>query len=110
MADDSYPYQVKQSVMALIDSMKTLIARDPEQVIRGIALGVVDAAISAAKAAKPDDPVVASIADLFSPEQLGTGEPPRAADVLVCRSAARRCDRQPAAAAAGIDAAWQRPP
>ncbi len=83
MADDSYPYEAKRRVVALIDSMKTLLAEDAEQEIRGIALAVVDAAIAAAKAAKPDDPVVASIADLFSPEQLETGEPPRAADVLV---------------------------
>lgn len=81
MAD--YPYDERRRVDALIDSMKSLIQRDSEQEVRGVALGVVDAAISAVKTAKPDDPVVQATSDLFSADQIASGEGVRAADLLV---------------------------
>jgi len=78
-----YPYDARRKVDALIESMKSLIARDSEQEVRGIALAVVDAAINAVKTAKPDDPVVTTTSDLFSADQIATGEGVRAADLLV---------------------------
>lgn len=63
--------------------MKALIQRDAEQEVRGIALAVVDAAISAVKEAMPDDPVVKATSDLFSADLIGSGEGVRAADLLV---------------------------
>ena len=77
-----YPYEAKGRVQALISSTKTLIARDPEQEIRGIAIENVAATIAAVKAAKPDDPVVAATPDLISADLIGSGEGFRAADVL----------------------------
>ncbi|MFD7161333.1 hypothetical protein ACFV9C_42575 [Kribbella sp. NPDC059898] len=78
-----YPYDAKRRIEALISSLRTLIARDPEQEVQGIALPVLDAAIGSIKAALPDDPVVAAVADLISADLIGSGEPVRAADMLV---------------------------
>ena len=75
----TYPYVAHRKV----ESMKTLIARDPEQEVRGVALPVVDSAIGAVKAAQPDDPVVQATSDLFSAKQIALGEGVRAADLLV---------------------------
>lgn len=80
---EEYPYDAKRRCEALIESMRALIARDPEQEVRGIALSVVDAAIRAVKEAKPDDPVVAATAELFSADMIASGEGVRAADMLV---------------------------
>lgn len=63
--------------------MKALVERDPEQEVRGIALGVVDAAIAAVKEAKPDDPVVLATAELLSADMIASGDGVRAADILV---------------------------
>lgn len=82
MSED-YPYDAKARVSALIDSLKILIAKDPEQEVQGIALSVVDAAIGSIKAARPDDPVVAAVSEIFSADLIGAGEPVRAADLLV---------------------------
>jgi len=80
---DDYPYEAKRRVTGLIDSMTALIARDSEQEVRGIALSVVDAAILAVKAAKPNDPVVIATAELLTAEHIASGEAHRAADLLV---------------------------
>jgi hypothetical protein len=80
---DNYPHEANRRVEALISSMRTLIARDPEQEIQGPAIENVAAPIAAVKAAKPDDPVVAATPDLISADFIGSGEGIRAADVLV---------------------------
>lgn len=80
---DDFPYDAKGRVLALIESLKQLIARDPEQEVQGIALPVVDAALTAIKASMPNDPVVRSLADLVSADFIAAGEPVRAADMLV---------------------------
>lgn len=78
-----YPYDSRQRVDALVESMKALIQRDPEQEVRGVALRVVDATIAIVKAALPNDPVVAATAELFSADLIASGEGVRAADLLV---------------------------
>lgn len=78
-----YPYQARQRVDALINSLLTLIKRDPEQEVQGIALPVLDAALTDVKRAMPHDPVVQALVDLFSADFIGAGEPVRAADMLV---------------------------
>ncbi|HKC29647.1 MAG TPA: hypothetical protein VKB75_16650 [Jatrophihabitans sp.] len=78
-----YPYDAKRRIEALIGTLRTLIARDPEQEVQGIALPVLDATIGSVKAAAPDDPVVAAVADLVSADMIGSSEPMRAADMLV---------------------------
>jgi hypothetical protein len=78
-----YPYEAKRRVEALIGSLEKLVKRDPEQEVQGIAVPVLGAALEAIKAAKPDDPVVASLVDLMSADFIGAGETIRAADMLV---------------------------
>ncbi|HEY6665915.1 MAG TPA: hypothetical protein VI036_12395 [Propionibacteriaceae bacterium] len=82
LAANDYPYEAKRSIQAAISSLKTLVQRDPEQEIQGIALAVADAAIEAVKAAKPDHPIVQSTAYIYSADQIGSGDPVRAADLL----------------------------
>ena len=49
-----------------------------------MALPVMDAVLAAVKGQLPvDDPVVLSVLDVISPEAVDSGEPLRAADVLV---------------------------
>lgn len=75
-----YPYDSKRRVTALI---KSLVQRDPEQEVQGIALPVLDAALGAIKQSKPDDPVVVALVDLMSADFIGSGDTVRAADMLV---------------------------
>jgi hypothetical protein len=82
LAANDYPYEAKRSIQAVISSTRALIQRDPEQEIQGIALAVADAAIEAVKAAKPDDPILQSTASIYSADQIGSGDPVRAADLL----------------------------
>jgi hypothetical protein len=79
----SYPYEAKERVEALIESLETLIRRDPEQEVQGIAIPVLDATLDAIKEAKPADRVVLSLVDLMSADFIGSGDPIRAADMLV---------------------------
>jgi hypothetical protein len=51
--------------------------------VTGIAVPVVDAALSDVKRSMPDDPVVRALVELFSADVIGAGEPVRAADMLV---------------------------
>lgn len=81
--EDDYPYRARRRVEALIKSLETLTNRDPEQEVQGIALPVLDAALSDIKRTMPDDAVVGAYVDLFSAEFIGAGEPVRAADMLV---------------------------
>jgi len=78
-----YPYKAKERVEALIDSLETLVKRDPEQEVQGIAVPVLGAAIEDIKAAMPNDPVVVSLVDLMSADFIGAGETIRAAEMLV---------------------------
>lgn len=80
---DEFPYDAKRRVQALIGTLKTLIQRDPEQEVQGIAIPVLDAALTAIKQARPDDPVVLALAELVSADMIGSGDPIRAADMLV---------------------------
>ena len=78
-----YPYQAKSRVEALIRSLEMLIKRDPEQEVQGVALPVLDAALTDVKEAMPTEPVVRALVDLFSADFIGAGDPVRAADMLV---------------------------
>lgn len=81
--EENYPYEAKRRVEALIQSLKTMVTRDPEQEVQGLALPVLDATLTAIKEAVPDDPVVQSVAETFSADVIGSGEPIRAADMLL---------------------------
>jgi hypothetical protein len=79
----AYPYKAKDRVQALAKTLRTMVERDPEQEVQGIAVPVLDAAIEDIKAALPNDPVVLAVSGIISPETLETGEPVRAIDALL---------------------------
>lgn len=79
----NYPYKAKQRVEALVKSLRTMVDKDGEQEVQGIALPVLDAAIEDIKAAIPNDPVVIAVAGIISPETFEAGEPIRAVDALL---------------------------
>jgi len=79
----AYPYQAKQRVQALIKSLETLIASDPEQQVQSFAVPILAAALDDVKQSVPHDPVVRALVDLMSADFIGRGEPIRAADLLV---------------------------
>lgn len=78
-----YPYEAKAKITTLIESLETLMDRDPEQEVQGMALPVLDAVVEHARSFVPDDPVVDTIRGVISPEQIASEEPVRAADALV---------------------------
>jgi len=78
-----YPYKAKQRVEALIKSLNALVASDSEQQVQGFAVPVLAAALDDVKQALPNDPVVKALVDLMSADAIGSGDPIRAADMLV---------------------------
>ncbi len=84
MEDDDYPHKAKERVENLIRGLTALQAKDPEQEVGGIALPVLDAVIETIKDdIGRDNPVVAAVAGIISPETIELGEPIRAADALL---------------------------
>jgi hypothetical protein len=83
VSDDQYPYKAKARVTALIKSLETMVKKDAEQEVTGIAVPVLDAAIEDIKAALGDDPVVLAVAGVISPDTIEAGEPIRAVDALL---------------------------
>jgi selenophosphate synthetase-related protein len=78
-----YPYDAKRRVEALIRSLGTVTARDPEQEVQGLAVPVMAAALEAIKRSKPDDPVVVALVDLCSVDVISADQPIRAGDMLI---------------------------
>ncbi|MEX2556060.1 MAG: hypothetical protein WEB06_10545 [Actinomycetota bacterium] len=79
--------EVRRTLDALVGRLVLLAEKDPEQEVRGIALPVLDTVIGEAKRLLPDHPVVLRFADLVSPENIETGEPIRAVDLLLALEA-----------------------
>ena len=77
-----YPYEARRRVDALIKTLEPIVATDPEQEIRGIAVPVFEAAMEAIREAVPDDPVVREASGAYLHE-IKTGEPVRAVDALL---------------------------
>lgn len=82
MPDEDFPYEAKRRVQALIETLAPMVARDPEQEIRGVAVPVLEATLDVLKSAMPDDPVVAAVVGAYQHE-IDTGEPVRAVDALL---------------------------
>jgi hypothetical protein len=79
----AFPYKAKQRTEALIKSLDKLVASDPEQQVQGFAVPVLAAALEDIKQSMPQDPVVKALVDLMSADAIGSGDPIRAADLLV---------------------------
>jgi hypothetical protein len=67
----------------LYTDLSRIAERDPEQEVRGIALPVLDACITALREVIADDPVISRMPDPYSTESIAAGEPVRAVDALV---------------------------
>jgi hypothetical protein len=50
-----YPYRAKERVEALIEALETLIKRDPDQEVGGMAVPVLDAVVEATKEDLPEE-------------------------------------------------------
>lgn len=81
--DGDYPYTEKRQIDALVETLKELQHRDPDQEVQGIALPVLDAVVTSLKARMPNEPVVQALADVISADMIGSGDPIRAADMLL---------------------------
>jgi hypothetical protein len=78
------PRQARDAVTRLHTQLESIVGRDQEQEVRGIALPVIDAVIGTARENMLlDDPVLAALPDLISPEALASGEPIRALDAYL---------------------------
>lgn len=68
----------------LHSDLRALADRDPEQEVTGIAVPVIDAVISEARAAAPTGSTISTqVADIITPDAIAEGTPVRAADALV---------------------------
>jgi hypothetical protein len=74
-----YPYTEKRRLQALISSLKTLLARDPDQEVDSIAISDVEGTFAAVKAARPE----IDIPQLFTADYIGSGDSFRAAALLI---------------------------
>lgn len=71
-------------ITRLHEQLGAIVARDQEQEVRGIALPVIDTVIATARESMLlDDPVLAVLPDLISPETLAVGESIRAIDAYL---------------------------
>ena len=75
--------EARRAVKELTVALKTLVDKDPEQEVRGPAVGILDAVIVSTKELFPNHPVVRAIPDAISPEAVADSEPLRAADALI---------------------------
>jgi hypothetical protein len=64
---EEYPYDAKNDIVALVETLEIPTKRDPEQEVQGIALPVLDAVIEPVRAARPDDPVVEAVRCISRP-------------------------------------------
>jgi Glu-tRNA(Gln) amidotransferase subunit E-like FAD-binding protein len=76
-------WQARRLLTTLRQDLQTLVDRDPEQEIRGMAVATLDAALSAVRDLAADNVVLAKIRDVISAEAVEEGEPIRAVDVLL---------------------------
>lgn len=79
--------EARRAIIRLHVQLGSIVAKDQEQEVRGIALPVLDAVVAAArKHLLLDDPVLGALPDLISPEALEAGEPVRAVDAFLAVS------------------------
>lgn len=81
---NTFPEAAKRRTESLIRALQTIVKKDPEQEVMGMALPVFDAVIEAIKdELGRDNPVVAAVAGVISADMISSGEPIRAADALL---------------------------
>lgn len=77
----------KRAVARLHVQLGGIVAKDKEQEVRGLALPVLDAVVTAAREhLLPGDPVIDMLPDLISADAIAMGEPIRAVDAYLAVS------------------------
>jgi hypothetical protein len=77
-------FDARARALQLHEDLKEIAAKDPDQEVRGLAVPVIDAVVTAcAPFLDEGDPVIEKIRQLFSVEALETGEPLRAVDAQI---------------------------
>lgn len=76
-----------RQIDALERTLASIVAEDPEQEVRGIAIPVLDAVLTEAKRDIGSVPTVDALADIISADTIALGEPVRAVDALLVVSA-----------------------
>lgn len=74
---------VRRSLRALVEDLRRLVDRDPEQEVLDMAVPVLDAAIRQARDVLAEHPVAEAVADVVSPERVADWQQVRAADALL---------------------------
>jgi hypothetical protein len=74
-----YPYKAKDLLQALISSLKTLLARDPDQEVDSVAIPDIEATFAEVKAARPD----IDTPELVTADYIASGDSFRAAALLI---------------------------
>jgi hypothetical protein len=73
-----------QALRQLAADLREIAKKDQEQEVRGMALPVLDAVVSAARTHVPEsDPVYSAVREVISVESVEDGEPIRAIDALL---------------------------
>src|SRR5438270_9899747 len=80
---------IYRRIDALTCDLRRLVERDPEQEVLGMALPVIDAVLAYARSVLPGDPVVGAVGEVISADNIGLGEPMRAAELLLVASQLR---------------------
>lgn len=75
--------EARERLRAVKGTLKSIVERDPEQEVQGMALPVLDAVVAQARAWRPSDPVLDRVSDVISPAAVEAGEPIRAVDALL---------------------------
>jgi hypothetical protein len=75
--------QARRLLTTLRTDLVAMVAQDPEQEVRGLAVPAVDAALSAVRPLIANTNVMAKVADVISPDTIEQGEPVRAIDLRV---------------------------
>jgi hypothetical protein len=75
--------QARRLLVTLRSNVATMVAKDAEQEVRGIAVQAVEAALSTVRGLIAQSPVMARVDEVISTYASEAGEPIRAVDVLL---------------------------
>jgi hypothetical protein len=77
-------FEALAQVSQLVRSLRRVVEKDQEQEVLGMAVGVIDGVFSAGREhLSPEDPILTSIRDVMSPENVVAGQEVRVLEVLL---------------------------
>jgi hypothetical protein len=77
------PRSAYDQMSRLHKDLETLVSKDPEQEVLGLAVGVIDVVLAMAAQATGNPSILETVQGVVTPEAIAEGEPLRAADLLV---------------------------